>query len=102
MFILVVVFEAFTLLSCRFLVRDNVYDFGTHFSDELKQRFLKGRGDFGLDLAAMIIQMGRDHGLPPYTTWRTQCNLRKPVSFEDLRDIVRDPTIINTLSQLYK
>ena len=29
--------------------------------------------DPGVDMAAMIVQMGRDHGLPAYVEWREQC-----------------------------
>lgn len=53
-----------------------------------KNEFLRGKGKYGLDLAAMIIQMGRDHGLPGYTAFRSACGLRRPANFTDLNDIV--------------
>ncbi|XP_031765233.2 chorion peroxidase-like [Galleria mellonella] len=40
--------------------------------------------DFGMDLAAINIQRGRDHGVPPYTSWREPCGLSPILEFEDL------------------
>ncbi|XP_055381026.1 uncharacterized protein LOC129611751 isoform X2 [Condylostylus longicornis] len=50
--------------------------------------FQTGNFPFGLDLAAINIQRGRDHGIPPYTTWREPCGLTPITDWEDLNQVV--------------
>jgi len=55
----------------------------------------------GLDLAAMNVQRGRDHGLRPYNSWREPCGLRRIDKWEDLTYVVT-PRYAALLPQLYK
>ncbi len=54
----------------------------------------------GLDLAALNIQRGRDHGLRPYNEYRVACNLDRASSFEDLSKEV-SVDVIKRLKQVY-
>ncbi|XP_071637143.1 uncharacterized protein [Temnothorax longispinosus] len=55
---------------------------------------------FGMDLASINIQRGRDHGLPPYVRWREPCGLSPIKTFEDL-DRVMSPSITRKFKSLY-
>ena len=52
-------------------------------------------------MAAQIIQHGRDHGVPGYVKWREFCGLPAVQSFEQLNDVMTQPTIA-TLRSIYK
>nr|CAD7448788.1 unnamed protein product [Timema bartmani] len=55
----------------------------------------------GLDLAAQVIQQGRDHGLPGYTHWRQFCGLSLADKFQDLTDVI-PLQVVSTLSKVYR
>lgn len=56
--------------------------------DELSNRLFQPKGGpFGMDLAAVNIQRGRDHGLPPYTSWRIPCGLTEIQNWRDLEKV---------------
>lgn len=58
-------------------------------------------GSSGLDLAAQIIQQGRDHGVPPYFKWREFCNLTQIDTFRDLDGIVSSE-VASALQLVYR
>ena len=43
-------------------------------------------GELGIDLVALNVQRGRDHGLPGYIKYRHICNVGTTNSFDDLED----------------
>ncbi|XP_013777552.2 uncharacterized protein LOC106462198, partial [Limulus polyphemus] len=56
----------------------------------------------GMDLAAMVIQQGRDHGIAGYTHWRKFCRLDPVIySFNDLHSVMSVNTV-DKLAHLYK
>lgn len=57
---------------------------------------------FGLDLVAINIQRGRDHGIPGYVKYRDICGLRPVRSFNDLKSIFSDPNVADVMKQLYR
>uniref|UniRef100_A0A182M5W6 Uncharacterized protein n=1 Tax=Anopheles culicifacies TaxID=139723 RepID=A0A182M5W6_9DIPT len=56
---------------------------------------------FGLDLAAINIQRGRDHGLPAYVSWRGPCGLSTVKDWSDLERIM-GPASANRLRNAYR
>ncbi|KAM3725264.1 Heme peroxidase [Dirofilaria immitis] len=85
----------------RYLLHETISKPGLHMNKYFKNEFLRGKGNYGLDLAAMIIQMGRDHGIPGYTAFRSACGLRRPTGFNDLADIILQSIDLDELARLY-
>ncbi|XP_026789759.3 peroxidasin [Pangasianodon hypophthalmus] len=68
---------------------------------ELTERLFSMAHAVALDLAAINIQRGRDHGIPPYNDYRVFCNLTSAQTFDDLRNEIRSPTVREKLQRLY-
>jgi peroxidase len=62
------------------------------------RNFLFGHGAAGLDLAALNIQRGRDHGLPDYNQARVDYGLAPVTSFAEIGS---DPAVHVALASLY-
>ncbi|VDM27874.1 unnamed protein product [Toxocara canis] len=72
-------------------------------TDEFRDKLFKGAGNLGLDLAALILQTGRDHGVPPYTVWRQYCGGGKVNTWDDLiDDVVGGAETIRRLARCFK
>ncbi|XP_049884964.1 peroxidasin [Pectinophora gossypiella] len=72
-----------------------------NLNSELTEQLFYSAHAVALDLAAINIQRGRDHGIPPYTKWREFCNMTELNSFDDLADDISDREIRQKLEQLY-
>ncbi|KAG7465745.1 hypothetical protein MATL_G00156750 [Megalops atlanticus] len=68
---------------------------------ELTERLFSMAHAVALDLAAMNVQRGRDHGIPPYNDYRVFCNLTSAHTFDHLRNEIRDPSVREKLQRLY-
>ena len=46
-----------------------------------------------MDLVALNVQRGRDHGLAPYVKWRQLCGLRSIKSWKMFASVVSSPEV---------
>ena len=54
-----------------------------------------------MDLVSLNVQRGRDHGVPPYNIWRSQCGLTRFERWSDMI-VVASPETIDHLSSVYE
>ncbi|XP_059053482.1 peroxidase-like isoform X2 [Achroia grisella] len=80
----------------RGMINQNSQRMDFNYDDDLRHHWLGG-----LDVLAIDIQRGRDHGLPGYTQYRTVCGLTPATTFEQLSDVIQQETV-DKLSQLYE
>ncbi|XP_031426881.1 eosinophil peroxidase-like [Clupea harengus] len=69
--------------------------------DELRERLFEFLDHVALDLAALNMQRGRDHGLPGYNSWRGFCGLSKPQTEEELSVVMNNRELAHELMELY-
>ncbi|XP_051786777.1 myeloperoxidase-like [Erpetoichthys calabaricus] len=69
--------------------------------DELRERLFQLTSQDGLDLASLIMQRGRDHGLQGYNAWRGFCGLSQPKDEKELEVVLNNQTLAKTLISLY-
>ncbi|XP_013194053.2 peroxidase [Amyelois transitella] len=67
-----------------------------NYDDDLHNHWLGG-----LDVLAVDIQRGRDHGLPGYTQYRVMCGLTAATTFQHLDDVIPQE-VIDRLSGVYE
>lgn len=73
------------------------------FSTELTNHLFQTPGQkFGLDLVALNIQRGRDHGLPGYVKYRELCGLARPKSIDDLKKVFSNEHVAEVVTQMYR
>ncbi|VDM43929.1 unnamed protein product [Toxocara canis] len=76
-----------TFFNNRYLLGRTIETPGNKMSADFRNHFLRtNSSDIGLDLAAIGIQQGRDHGLPGYTAMRAHCGLGRVTTFEEYAD----------------
>ncbi|XP_054631836.1 eosinophil peroxidase [Dunckerocampus dactyliophorus] len=74
---------------------------GQMMVEELTERLFQAQGGMPLDLGALNLQRGRDHGLPGYSSWRKFCGLSVPNTTAELAEILGNPTLAHKFQQLY-
>ncbi|KAJ8402961.1 hypothetical protein AAFF_G00362750 [Aldrovandia affinis] len=74
---------------------------GQMMVEELTERLFQAQGGLPLDLGALNLQRGRDHGLPGYSAWRQLCNLSVPATALDLARVMGNTNLAHKLLVLY-
>uniref|UniRef100_A0A668AN98 Eosinophil peroxidase n=1 Tax=Myripristis murdjan TaxID=586833 RepID=A0A668AN98_9TELE len=74
---------------------------GQMMVEELTERLFQAQGGMPLDLGALNLQRGRDHGLPGYSSWRRFCGLSVPNNASELADILGNVTLAHKFVVLY-
>ncbi|KAM9854787.1 eosinophil peroxidase [Aulostomus maculatus] len=75
---------------------------GQMMVEELTERLFQAQGGMPLDLGALNLQRGRDHGLPGYSSWRRFCGLSVPNTTSELADILSNIPLARKFQLLYR
>ncbi|KAJ0177820.1 hypothetical protein K1T71_006693 [Dendrolimus kikuchii] len=78
------------------MINQNSQRLDFNYDDDLRHHWLGG-----LDVLAIDIQRGRDHGLPGYTQYRVLCGLPAVTSFQHLADVIPQE-VVDKLSMVYE
>ena len=70
-------------------------------NEDLTERLFEVAHTVALDLAALNIQRGRDHGLPSYTKWMDFCGLGSAHTWESLGQYIKNEVKLKTLQDIY-
>ena len=74
---------------------------GRYVYFQLTQHLFQGNDTAGMDLVALNLQRGRDHGLAPYVKWRKLCGLPDLNSWKEVAMNANFPHLVPRLQQLY-
>lgn len=91
-----------TYFALRYLVNEPIIQPGLQMSLGFRDRFFRGPNTTGVDLAALIIQMGRDHGIVSYVEMRESCGLSRPRNFQELKPLLWDSVDSDALQRVYE
>lgn len=69
--------------------------------DALRDRLFQFVEHMALDLGALNMQRGRDHGLPGYNAWRRFCGLSAPGNQAELARVLNNSNLATRLLQFY-
>ncbi|KAJ8260751.1 hypothetical protein COCON_G00164740 [Conger conger] len=69
--------------------------------EALRDRLFQFTSHLALDLGALNMQRGRDHGIPGYNQWRRLCGLSEPQSVEQLALVLNNTDLAGRLLALY-
>ena len=68
--------------------------FDNIFTDQLTNHLFQAKNhSFGMDLVALNIQRGRDHGLPGYNAFRELCGLKRVENFDYFSDYIPEKIV---------
>lgn len=67
---------------------------------QVTDHLFQGNLDLGLDLVALNLQRGRDHGLPPYNDWREVCGMKRARDWKELIDVMDPQVLLNKVMTL--
>ncbi|CAJ0965847.1 unnamed protein product, partial [Ranitomeya imitator] len=69
--------------------------------DELRERLFLLFKRVGLDLPALNLQRGREHGLPGYNAWRRFCGFSAPKNLNELTTVLNNRELAQKFINLY-